>query len=612
MNDIKNFSNNGDEDKTIGNINHDADGISISEDITARELIEELSKMSATDRGKALEKLLQTDGGQNAEEAARVANIAKEIAHSFSSIDATVFGSVPQSEYSKASEDVEGTLMDIAADTYTEHPSSFASIIFDRIGDVFKRFAVVDTVLLLFVKSAKEYLNIEGDIHDKSTETYFKENGLIDALTSLAGVYITTNNSKINLIIEDSQVKVSDDIRDEITQVCEEYLSYHEGQGEKDYRATAQEFSDYYLKTEDKSNGDIIVSDRISAISLKDFQFALTTRPNPTAFIAPLGTGAFTRFRYDETLQAVINVKTKRPIQEMQTPAQIAEHMKDTADNVSTPDFALLPILYSTLLKNAQRFDGDNLTVPMQALSKAAGINLLAGHAKDIEKKFAAYEPYVGWINRQGLFAVLKFIKRDDNKGTITFSAPYLHRLLYLVMQEGTRHYKSGRKALLAHNSLVHTTIFSERNQTAAAIVFAITNLLLQNKQHLNKKDGEKFIVCHISFSTLADYAELSSRIDRTKEIRERTRMLKSCFTKAFELLRTKSDAYKYYTDLEIYTIGKDGEKTFATVCSNGKLTDNLTGGSAKYNAIAPTFAAYNSVLYFRHKGANKNWKHDV
>ena len=435
---------------------------------------------------------------------------------------------------------------------------------------------------------------------------------IIDALQILAIAYNNTHGG-IDAIINDNGTSfdLPPEAEADIKKVIDDYCAFHNSSGAESYMYTANLFAKAHFQPTDP--GAIVVSDRITAISLQDFQFALTTRPNPTAFIAPLGTGAFTRFRYDEKIGKVINVKTRQPVQETQTPAETASMMKTQADGVTTPDFVLLTLLYGILLKNATRFEGDNIIVPIPALAKATGIDVSAGHAKDLEKKFALYDPYVGWINGQGLFAVLKFIKRDDTNGTITFSAPYLNRLLSLVTKKGTRTYRGGRKTMLGHNELVHATIYNERNQTAAAVVIAITDLLLQNRQQPDSKKGDKYVVCHVAFSTLADYAELAPRIERTAATREKTRTLKACFTKAFELLRTKSDAYQYFDGLELYTLGKDGKtKTFATIRGkDGNLTDNLTSGKEIANAIAPTFAGYNNILYIRHRGANKNWKHD-
>ena len=435
---------------------------------------------------------------------------------------------------------------------------------------------------------------------------------IIDALQILAIAYNNTHSGLDATINDDgTSFDLSAEAEADIKRVINEYCAFHNSSGAESYHYTANLFATANFQPTDP--GAIVVSDRITAISLRDFQFALTTRPNPVAFIAPLGTGAFTRFRYDEKLGKVIDVKTRKPVQETQTPAETASMMKTQADSVTTPDFVLLTLLYGILLRNATRFEGNNIIVPIRALAKATGIDVSAGHAKDLEKKFASYDPYVGWINKQGLFAVLKFIERDDVNGTITFSAPYLNRLLTLVTEKGTRKYRGERKAMLGHNELVHATIYNERNQTAAAIVIAITDLLLQNRQQPDSKNGAQYVVSHVTFSTLADYAELAPRIKRTAATREKTRTLKACFTKAFELLRTKSDAYQYYEGLELYTLGKDGNtKRFATKKDkDGNLTDNLTSGKEIANAIAPTFAEYNNILYIRHKGANKNWKHD-
>jgi len=490
------------------------------------------------------------------------------------------------------------------------------------IGDAMRKWARENVILLTMAQHWKDINGvdllddddpIEADAPDAEADAEAEGNSLIEALRILATAYSETHGG-IDAIISDdgTTFDLPPEAEADINALIDEYSAFHSSSGAESYVVTAQIFAKGHFHTTDTH--DIIISDRITAISLRDFQFALTTRPNPTAFIAPLGTGAFTRFRYDDATGQVINVKTGQPVQETQTPAETASMMKTQADTVTTPDFVLLTALYSVLLRNAERFEGDNIIVPIKPFARELGVDLGGGigHVKDLEKRFQVYDPYVGWINGQGLFAVLKFIKRDDTNGTMTFSAPYLNRLLTLVQQRGTRTFKSGRKTFLGHNELVHTSIYKERNQTAAAIVIHICDLLLQNAQQPDRKKGETHVISHIAFSTLADYAEFAPRIERTTATREKTRMLKACFTKALELLRTRSDAYQYFDGLELYTLGKDGKtKTFATVKGkNGELLDNLTGGKEKYNAIAPTFAGYKGNLYIRHRGADKNWKH--
>lgn len=490
------------------------------------------------------------------------------------------------------------------------------------IGDAMRKWSRENVILLTMVQHWKDVNGvdllddadpIEADAEADSAEDNAEGGSLIDALQILAAAYSDTHGG-IDAIISDdgTTFDLPPEAEAEINAMVDDYMTFHNSSGAESYIVTARLFAKAHFRP--IAPDEIVISDRITAISLRDFQFALTTRPNPTAFIAPLGTGAFTRFRYDEATGQVINVKTRQPVQESQTPTETASMMKTAADTVTTPDFVLLTALYSVLLRNAERFEGDNIIVPIKAFARELGVDLDGGigHVKDLEKRFQVYDPYVGWINGQGLFAVLKFIKRDDTNGTMTFSAPYLNRLLSLVQQQGTRTYRGGRKIFLGHNELVHTSIYKERNQTAAAIVIHICDMLLQNAQQPDSKKGEKYVHGHIAFSTLADYAEFAPRIERTAATREKTRMLKACFTKALELLRTKSDAYQYFNGLELYTLGKDGKTmTFATVKGkNGELLDNLTGGKEKYNAIAPTYAGYKGSLYIRHRGANKNWKH--
>ena len=534
--------------------------------------------------------------------AARAARIEKEnltVLRSFAVASAESFNSVATQ------------IMRSIQDTIPISPDTL-----QLMGEAMRKWARENIILLNMVQHWKEGHGVDlldDDSNPIYTDTEDNWNRLIDALQIIAAAYSDTHSGIGATISDDGTTfDLPPEVDAEINALVDEYSDYHNSSGAESYIVTAKLFTKAHFQPTVPQ--DITISDRITAISLLDFQFALTTRPNSTAFIAPLGTGVFTRFRYDDATGQVINVKTGQPVQETQTQAETALMMKTQANGATNPDFVLLMALYSVLVENAERFEGDNITIPIKAFARELGVDLNGGmgHVKDLEKRFAMYDPYVGWINGHGLFAVLKFIKRDDTNGTMTFSAPYLNRLLSLVRQKGTRTYRDGRKTFLGHNELVHSLIYKERNQTAAGIVVCICNLLLQNAQQPDRKNKETYVVSHIAFSTLADYAEFAPRIEQTATTREKTRMLKACFTKALELLRTRTDAYQYYKGLELYTLSKDGKtKTFATVKDEkGKPLDNLTGGKEKYNAIAPTFSEYGNTLYIRHRGANKNWKH--
>lgn len=486
------------------------------------------------------------------------------------------------------------------------------------IGETMRTWARENVVSLTMASRWKEINGLddddvlEGDDAPEPTAKTVEApgNSLIDALRYLAAAYSETHGG-IDAIISDdgTAFDLPPEAEADINRVIDEYAAFHVTSGAESYMISAR----MYAKTHfpDNDPDAIVVSDRLAAISQIDLQAALQTRPNPTAFIAPLGTGMLTRFKWDEKTGQVINAKTKEPIK--QTPVETAAMMKTAAEAATTPDFVGLVALYGILLENRERFEGDNIVVPLKKFAAATGIDLSAGHANDIEKKFALYDPYVGWINGQGLFRVLTFVKRDDVRGTITFSAPYLNRLLTLVKEKSTRKFRDGRTAELGHNHLTHATIYSERNQTAVAIAIFIGNLLLQNQQQPNRKTNQTHVISSIKFSTLAEHAEFAPRIEQTAATREKSRMLRATFTKALELLRTKTDCYQYFDGLELYTLGKDGQaKTFATIRGkDGTLQDNLIGKKEKYNAIAPTFAEYGSILYLRHKGANRHWKHD-
>lgn len=277
------------------------------------------------------------------------------------------------------------------------------------IGETMRKWARENVILLTMAQHWKDIngvdlLDDDNPIEADTPDADAEGNSLIEALQILATAYSETHGG-IDAIISDDGMTfdLPPEAEADINALIDEYSAFHSNSGAESYVVTAQIFAKGYFHTTDTH--DIIISDRITAISLRDFQFALTTRPNPTAFIAPLGTGAFTRFRYDDATGKVINIKTGQPVQETQTPAETASMMKTQADTVTTPDFVLLTALYSVLLRNAERFEGDNIIVPIKPFARELGVDLGGGvgHVKDLEKRFQVYDPYVGWINGQGL-----------------------------------------------------------------------------------------------------------------------------------------------------------------------------------------------------------------
>ena len=222
------------------------------------------------------------------------------------------------------------------------------------VGESFREWGRQNLILLTMLqhwKGINEIIVPYQDTLNDDDDAQAEGDRVINALRILAAAYSETHGGIDGIISDDgTSFDLPAEAETEIRALIEEYSAFHNSSGAESYVFTAQLFAKAHFPA--SAPGAIVVSDRLTAISLQNFQFALTTRPNPTAFIAPLGTGMFTKFRWDDATGQVINVKTRQPVQETQTPVETASMMKTAAESVTTPDFVLLTALYSVLLRN--------------------------------------------------------------------------------------------------------------------------------------------------------------------------------------------------------------------------------------------------------------------
>lgn len=356
------------------------------------------------------------------------------------------------------------------------------------------------------------------------------------------------------------------------------------------------------------------ITNRIADVSLKPFDYALTMIPNPNAFIAPLGTSVFDRFKIDPQTNQVVQIADGKPLATIDS----ARIMRDAAKKAlySEYDFSFVGYVLEYIFNNPHMVHGDTFEISFQHISDPLLIDIT--HAERFAELLSSLEPYYGIVFVdgvfQGVFAVLKVVKRDDVKKTLTFAAPYLIKIRDLLTEKKqSRNIDHKKKIKISSdglNRLVRSEIHKEQNQTAIAIVFRIVALLLQNpnKKRLKNQRWEKYVVSHICFKTIGENTDLQKRLDAIKDNRQKTRVIRAAFDKAFELMRRYSDAFEYFSSLEIYTMNPSGGKHFLDIESLGKAKPK-----GAYTGISPTFAEYNAgtVLYFRHKGINPNWAHE-
>jgi hypothetical protein len=220
-----------------------------------------------------------------------------------------------------------------------------------------------------------------------------------------------------------------------------------------------------------------------------------------------------------------------------------------------------------------------------------AGKKKYVNRRPSIMQDLRSLNDWVGIFHGEEVRKILNIVGLNIKANTITVTTPYFN-LLEPAVEEDQRRRVVEEKQLRANpnwNRLIHTSMSKERNQEAVAVVVRITNgMLSRGKTPASKfKNADEDAAersqqkphYSISFRTLIkEVPELQRRYDNTKATADKNKLLSRTFKKVYELLRTKTDAYKYFVDLDLTEIIP------TTTTLDTKLEINFTGTNPEVN----------------------------
>lgn len=222
---------------------------------------------------------------------------------------------------------------------------------------------------------------------------------------------------------------------------------------------------------------------------------------------------------------------------------------------------------------------------------RSAGKKKYVNRRPSIMQDLRSLNDWVGIFHGEEVRKILNIVGLNIKANTITVTTPYFN-LLEPAVEEDQRRRVVEEKQLRANpnwNRLIHTSMSKERNQEAVAVVVRITNgMLSRGKTPASKfKNADEDAAersqqkphYSISFRTLIkEVPELQRRYDNTKATADKNKLLSRTFKKVYELLRTKTDAYKYFVDLDLTEIIP------TTTTLDTKLEINFTGTNPEVN----------------------------
>ena len=319
-------------------------------------------------------------------------------------------------------------------------------------------------------------------------------------------------------------------------------------------------------------------------ISDKKYQHGLTTQQNKYAYIALMQPDFFN----------LLDFKDGTFIYDGETAGIVKKYSKGKYTDVQELDIPLLTQIYTAAVRANIRHDAYTITVSLPQFFREMGVEVQKGNAPDIMEKLHSFEQCVGIMpGTQTISKLFTVIDLDMKNQTMTFAVPYIMRL-YEVLEDRNHIEKTTRKGELIdykqpyHNMLVHSSIVKERNKTAVELVYLMTTGLLQrgytpDVQTYRKKDAKTQypdrITYSVRFRTLINDAPLlRKRIQSYKDAKDKNRALRRAFEKAYQLLKSKTDAGDWFINLQ-------------------------------YNDVIPTMTTLDDELVFTHDGRNGDYK---
>jgi hypothetical protein len=354
------------------------------------------------------------------------------------------------------------------------------------------------------------------------------------------------------------------------------------------------------------------LSDSVAQITDKNLSHALTPYPNKYAYIQQISK------KYFDSLDFNPEDGTMRTKDNSLEPITLKDI--ETRSNLKELDLPLLRTLYTAIYSYASKIDTDTVTIPLPTLAKYMGINARGegdkSRAGELMEKITSFRHVLGVMNNGNVYPLLVFFGYNKAANTITFGSPYMNRVI-LALNENNKITPKGKPPYIKpnHSFLVHANIANERNKSAVEIVHVIVCLLMQRGEQQKEKEeltsakieaaaqrgAQKGVQkefsddpadnsethtepptitkAHKAFrEIIEEIPQLSEALENAGATSTKNNILKRSFSRAYELLKEKTDVYKYYNNLIIPD-------------------------------IIPTSGTLDSVLNITHEGINKKYK---
>lgn len=335
-------------------------------------------------------------------------------------------------------------------------------------------------------------------------------------------------------------------------------------------------------RTRKKAGETSEIPHRLPVITNYIFQNALTFNKNSNAYLQPLYDISQMEYRNDILLLKGLPA----------TSAELSCFYTREAESIEAFNLALLRALYGIILSEVSdslpegMVNDKTISIYYPDFSRKIGKSPNIGKSDVIEfiHNIKLFETVIGIIdngtNGNDLLPVLIFKEYNAEKNTISISSPYMIRIINDIYEASIRRNKNGvillkksgvPQMLPSHSYLIDMGIAKERNKKAVEIVFIVIALIEQAGNNIP----------HIRAKTIIERNPLLHKSLDGQTPSNKSTLLKRAFSKAWQLLRTKTILTETYINIQL--------------------------PDPQDSAAIPTASTLDMVLEFPHNGKNRN-----
>lgn len=232
-----------------------------------------------------------------------------------------------------------------------------------------------------------------------------------------------------------------------------------------------------------------------------------------------------------------------------------------TNENTETFNIPLLLALYGIILNSfsvtGELECGKIITIYFPEFANKIGKSPNIGK-KDITEytnSIRRFQTVIGIINNgtksNDILPVIDYLEQDTKKNTISFSSPYMVRIIQVIHEASIRKDRKGQPKLKkngkplmlpSHSYVTSMSIVSEKNKKALEIVLVIVALIEQAGNNTP----------HIRADTIISRCPQLHKSLVGQSAGNKNNLLKRAFSKAWELLREKTALTTVYNNIQL------------------------------------------------------------